>query len=727
MLVALEIIGLALFHWIASASATVGRFPPHIRGSDLADSSFIAVDIEGKCHELYDSKEACDADSACSWCECSAVPSSCFEITDVDKLPHGVFKCSKESDLLILPQDHQIIEVATQELHLNKLEIDPEELMCFLQQQDKDTCLHDASLHCSWCTTEEEGQEAEGCLPGFVAKSLLEKHAVMECSPSPTQSSVNVEETFPNPHGVLCGFHAEKDSCDTDDKCSWCQVALPYLKDQLPETCASKESAQQMIDMKVLSSCDGVGDEHDDAIPPPLLTASSTSVQKSTFLFDSHIKLSLEDDVVDPSFCDPKSPKSLAGYVSLKGSIYDEGKEDKHYFYMFFESRSKHDENTPFFIWLTGGPGCSSSLALFSENGPCSVNENGDGTTLNPYSWNSNAHALWLDQPTGVGFSYGAVDDHNEEMVGENAYYFLQSFLQMHPEYAKNPLFITGESYAGHYVPAITHRIWKGNKEKKEGTIPLNLQGMAIGNGLTNPEVQYPKYADMAFKNSHHIQVISEDEYNTMISATSSCTTLIKKCNSVNKETPGPLEIFYCQSAVAVCNYVFMMPYELTMLNPYDMREKCERLPLCYDFSNVEKFLNAESTKKALHISHESHRWESCNMGVHSNFMIDWMKDMSPKVADVLNDGIRVLVYAGDVDYICNYLGNLAWTEALDWDHKDEFNAAGHRDWNNNSGLSKSSNGFTFLQVYDAGHMVPMNKPEAALEMINQFFAGEDF
>ena len=206
-------------------------------------------------------------------------------------------------------------------------------------------------------------------------------------------------------------------------------------------------------------------------------------------------------------------------------------------------------------------------------------------------------------------------------MVGENAYYFLQSFLQMHPEYAKNPLFITGESYAGHYVPAITHRIWKGNKEKKEGTIPLNLQGMAIGNGLTNPEVQYPKYADMAFKYSHHIQVISEDEYNTMISATSSCTTLIKKCNSVNKETPGPLEIFYCQSAVAVCNYVFMMPYELTMLNPYDMREKCERLPLCYDFSNFEKFLNAESTKKALHISHERHRWESCNMGAHSNFI----------------------------------------------------------------------------------------------------------
>jgi hypothetical protein len=264
MLVALGIIGLALFHWIASASATVGRFPPHIRDSDLVDSSFIAVDIEGKCHELYDSEEAGDADSACSWCECSAVPSPCFEITGMDKLPHGVFKCSKESDLFILLQDHQFIEVATQELHLNKLEINPEKLMCFLQQQDKDTCLHHASLHCSWCTIEEEGQEAEGCLPGFIAKSFLEKHAVMECSPSLTQSSVNAEETFPNLHVVL---------------------------------------------------------RHDDAIPPPLLTASSTSVQQSIFLFDSRIKLSLEDDVVDPLFYNPKCPKSLAGHVSLKGSV----------------------------------------------------------------------------------------------------------------------------------------------------------------------------------------------------------------------------------------------------------------------------------------------------------------------------------------------------------------------------------------------------------------------
>mmetsp|Transcript_4119 Transcript_4119/g.6104 ORF Transcript_4119/g.6104 Transcript_4119/m.6104 type:complete len:725 (+) Transcript_4119:208-2382(+) len=708
-----------------STAAAVGS---HIRGSTVAEASNIRVE-GGTCHGLYSSKDACDADPKCSWCECSAVPSACFDLIDVEKLPSAVFTCSKESDLLLLPQDHRVVEVATQELLLQQA-VDPSELKCFLNQHDKDSCIRDASLHCSWCTLDQDGQEAEGCLPGFLAEALMEKHALTACDPSPTSS--DVEETFPNPHGAFCGFIADQNKCEADEKCSWCQVLLPKLKDQLPETCASKESAQQMIDMKIFSSCDGVStkeEEQDDFTTAEEEESASvvSSSYKHSFVFDSHIKFSLSDDVVDPTFCDPKSPKSLAGYVSLEGSIYDEEKENKNYFYMFFESRSKHDENTPFFIWLTGGPGCSSSLALFGENGPCSVNENGDGTVPNPFSWNDNAHALWLDQPTGVGFSYGAVDDHGEDMVGENAYYFLQSFLQSHPEYAKNPLFITGESYGGHYVPAITHRIWKGNKEKKEGTIHLNLHGMAIGNGLTNPEVQYPEYADMAFKNSHHIQVIDENEYNKMSKSAGSCTALIKKCNSINKENPGPMETFYCQSAVAVCNAVFMIPYELTGLNPYDIREQCKSPPLCYDFSNIDKFLNLESTKKALHVSHESHKWESCNYGVHSNFMTDWMKDMSPKVTDVLNDGIRVLIYAGDVDFICNYMGNRAWTQALDWDHKTEFNAAPDKDWNNRSGLSKTSNGFTFLQVYDAGHMVPMNKPLVALKMINQFFAGEDF
>lgn len=119
--------------------------------------------------------------------------------------------------------------------------------------------------------------------------------------------------------------------------------------------------------------------------------------------------------------------------------------------------------------------------------------------------------------------------------------------------------------------------------------------------------------------------------------------------------------------------------------------------------SYIGEWLNSPSTKKALHVDEKhSHAWQSCNFGINMQFHTDWMKDFSPFVADLLNNGIPGLIYAGDVDFICNYLGNQAWTYNLEWDHKDDFQGAQVKDWNG-KGLSRSAGGLTFLQVFDAG------------------------
>jgi carboxypeptidase C (cathepsin A) len=79
-------------------------------------------------------------------------------------------------------------------------------------------------------------------------------------------------------------------------------------------------------------------------------------------------------------------------------------------------------------------------------------------------------------------------------------YEFLQHFFTEKPQFKDAPFFVTGESYGGHYVPAVANRIWKGNQQN-EG-LPINLGGAAIGNGFVNAELQYPQYIKYAQANN---------------------------------------------------------------------------------------------------------------------------------------------------------------------------------------------------------------------------------
>lgn len=510
---------------------------------------------------------------------------------------------------------------------------------------------------------------------------------------------------------------------ETGLPCAWCKSGA--VKDD----CLPSDLAKS-LPPGVFDCSSRAYDNAEEAAPQPRL---------HSFDYVDGLKHTLRDGDVDSSLCDASSPKQFSGYMSVEGSKYDEDGQSKHYFYWFFEKRAKSlleetpsekdvdPETIPFVIWLTGGPGCSSTLALLTENGPCTPTKDGHSTIQNPYSWTEAAHVLWLDQPSGVGYSYGTSDDTNEEMIGEDAYYFIQSFLKAHPEYKENPLYIVGESYGGHFAPAIAHRVHMGNKKlaasEESHLNKINLQGVGIGNGLTNPEEQYKYYAEMAYNNPHGIKAVSEETYEMMKKAISTCTTLIHQCNKGDNF----LDNFACQSAFLVCNDSQNAPYRMSQLNPYDITKKCPlSTPLCYDFSRVENFLNLESTRNALHVSDKApKKWASCNFGVNMKFHVDWMKDFSGYVADMLNDGIPYVIYAGDLDFVCNYMGNKAWTEALEWAHKKEFNEAEEHDWDSNKGLMKSAGGLTFIQVYEAGHMVPSDQPEAALDLIKQFTAGD--
>jgi cathepsin A (carboxypeptidase C) len=440
------------------------------------------------------------------------------------------------------------------------------------------------------------------------------------------------------------------------------------------------------------------------------------AVLAAFFALSSGLKL---QDAPVTGVCDT-TVKSLSGYFSVSET------QDKNYFYWFFESRSAPSTD-PLVIWLTGGPGCSSQLALLTENGPCKVSDDGLSTVNNPYSWNNNANILWVDQPSGVGYSYGVKVDHNETMVAEDMYHFVQEFVKAHPEYAKLELFIFGESYGGHYAPAVSHRIYKGNKNN-EG-VHINLAGVGVGNGLTDPVVQYQYYPEMAMNNSYGIKTVSEEAYAKMVKHVPACTLMGAACQ---------LSVEACEYAYTFCNLMETTPYYNTGLNPYDIRKPCGDNALCYNFTNIETFLNLPSTREALHVSEKVDKWESCNTAVDIMFMSDWMRNFQRELVDMLEDGVRVLIYAGDVDFICNWIGNKAWTMNLAWSGKGSFTKEEDHSWkygdSNKEGgkvrtgkAVKGHGSLTFLQVFEAGHMVPMDQPEAALSLLNTFLQNHDF
>ncbi|PIN09604.1 Carboxypeptidase C [Handroanthus impetiginosus] len=157
----------------------------------------------------------------------------------------------------------------------------------------------------------------------------------------------------------------------------------------------------------------------------------------------------------------------------------------------------------------------------------------------------------------------------------------------------------------------------------------------------------------------------------------------------------------------------------------YDIRKKCIG-SLCYDFSNVEDFLNQISVKKALGVG--DIEFVSCSSVVYDAMTEDRMKNFAVGLPELLQEGIKLLVYAGEYDLICNWLGNSRWVDNMEWSGQKEFVSAPTVPFTVDgvkAGLQKSYGPLTFLKVYNAGHLVPMDQPEASLEMLRRWIQGK--
>ncbi|TPX72363.1 hypothetical protein SpCBS45565_g00456 [Spizellomyces sp. 'palustris'] len=422
----------------------------------------------------------------------------------------------------------------------------------------------------------------------------------------------------------------------------------------------------------------------------------------------------------ETKLCDP-DVKQYVGYVDVTGKS-----DDKHFFFWFFESR-RNPAKDPLVLWLNGGPGCSSLTGLLMELGPCRVNPGGNGTTLNPDSWNNEANLVFLDQPINVGFSYTDGEQVSSTVdAAEDVYAFLQLFLTTYKQYANLDFHVSGESYAGHYVPAIGHKIAEENDALKRNhllknseKVEVKMKGLAIGNGLTDPLVQYEYYADMAADKKYG-PILDDRDIEDMRSKYPTCKRLIESCYKWNTA-------FTCVPGAIYCNNAMIQPFQKTGLNIYDIRKKCDPSnPLCYSIlTDIETYLNRPDVQDALGVDRQ---YEGCKQDINMKFMMagDWMRPFVRDLPPLLAKGIRVLIYAGDSDFICNWIGNKAWSIELEWDGSEGFQKAKDLPWiakstGKQAGEFRTYGALTFLRIYEAGHMVPYDQPEVSSEMINMW------
>ncbi|KAG9254879.1 Alpha/Beta hydrolase protein [Emericellopsis atlantica] len=415
---------------------------------------------------------------------------------------------------------------------------------------------------------------------------------------------------------------------------------------------------------------------------------------------------------VDPSKLKVDDVKQYSGYL-------DQYEEDKHLFFWFFESRND-PKNDPVILWLNGGPGCSSMVGLFFELGPARINEKLE-PVRNPHAWNNNASVIFIEQPVNVGYSHSPKAVKDSTQSAKDIYAMLSLFFHQFPEYATQDFHLAGESYGGHYIPAMAAEILSHTHRN------INIKSAMVGNGLSDVLTQYAYYKPYACDGAGGWPaVLEEPECEVMDKSLDRCQSLIQRCYDTESA-------WTCVPAHLYCNNALILPYTRSGRNPYDIRDPCEdEANLCYTgIKYVTDYLNQPEVIEA--VGSEVDHYGSCNWDVNRDFTLtgDWMKPFYRLTAKVLEE-IPFLIYVGDADFICNWLGIKAWVERLEWAHRDAFNEAelgfltyGGDEDGERYGRVKTSHNFTFVKIFKAGHMVPYDQPEAASDMINRWMSGE--
>lgn len=403
---------------------------------------------------------------------------------------------------------------------------------------------------------------------------------------------------------------------------------------------------------------------------------------------------------------DDENVTSYSGYFTVNKTL------DSNTFFWYFPAK-KSPDTAPLVIWLQGGPGGSSLFGLFFENGPFSVNSDMKLVKRNT-SWATDHHVLYFDNPVGTGFSFTGSDEgycRDETCVGEILYNALQQFLTMFPDLRSHRLFVTGESYAGKYIPALSYAIHIKNPAAEA---KINLAGMAIGDGLTDPATMLD-YGNMLYGYG----LLGDQVRDEFLKRQAECSALIEEEKWMDAfkiwdallngdETPYP-SLF--ANASGLTNY-----YNFIANGPPEGQH------------NGFEYVVQSTIRKAIHVGNLTFNDGSV---VEKHLMEDMIQSVKPWVEVLLESGLyEVTFYSGQVDIIVGYPLTRSFLASLQWSGAEKFAVAPKHIWKVDgdvAGYAQASSGLTLVMVRSAGHLVPHDQPTWALDLIRRVTSKRSF
>ena len=447
-----------------------------------------------------------------------------------------------------------------------------------------------------------------------------------------------------------------------------------------------------------------------------------------------------------PGLNAPTSSAWYSGYLE-----YEVEGQQVHTHYVLVEAESDFRKDKPLLYWSNGGPGASSLFGLLTEIGPYFLDDRSLQTEeyqktgiptpiYNPSNWARLGHLLIFDQPAPVGFSYcnnetlshscGGID-WTDELASEASYKAMNAFYTKFPEYRSKELYLTGESYAGIYIPTLARRIVETPIEN------VTLKGFAVGDGClgtetgicgmigTDENTQPFDIWPILFMAGH-----GQLPLNTFTKVMHACQSFHTNDNDSSSTVFQVNMTPECRAAVDHAQEQVGGYFEYSLYDEciYDHDNGIMKGALndyaCGGDKVMEMYLKTKEVHQAFHLQGEFFSVDNAE----GDFSYTPTEPDLTGFYREMNGQLKVLVYNGDTDPAITSFAAQNWTSHLGLNVEEDW-----RPWTVDGCrwvggyVTRYSGGMDFVTIRGAGHMVPTYKAAATFEFLQSWLLDRDY